>query len=264
MENRELELAKHVVGRYFESFPVDKKTLKMAVDVLDENEIDILKEYKVVCNCVTRKNFPEICDILAGLEGKNKLKKEIHFYKDASSAGVMNNVLTTHNATTQAIKIGDDVIHTFAISALYFASLLDKGYDIYLHENHKSFQIKEGSVEATDKQIRKAHNIMNVWIAGGFDNFFYKSKNGDYYLTLYPRYMELFNEIVNIIADKCCRSKDKIQFSTVIKDMEFDALDLIELTMELEHHYNITIDEVEFDNLFVVADIVQLVFNKTK
>jgi acyl carrier protein len=265
MENRALELAKHVVGRYFESFPVDKKTLKMAVDVLDENNIDIIKEYKAERKNL-KKTFPEIYEILKGLQSKNKVNKTIHFYKDASSAGCMmlDKVLTTHNATTQAIKIGDDDIHTFAISALDFASLLDKGYDIYLHENHKSFQIKEGRVEATDKEIRKAHNIRTIWIGGGFDNFFYKSKNGDDDLTLYPRYMELFNEIVNIIADKCCRPKDKIQFSTVINDMEFDALDLIELTMELEHHYNITIDEVEFDNLFVVADIVQLVYNKTK
>ena len=264
MEDKGLQLAKQVVKCYFDSYPIEKKMLKSAVDILDKNGIDILKEYKVVYNCVTRENFPDICDILAGLEGKNKLKKEIHFYKDASSAGVMNNVLTTHNITKQAIKIGDDVIHTFAISALDFASLLDKGYDIYLHENHKSFQIKEGHVEATDKEIRKAHNIGNIWIGGGFDNFFYKSKNGDDDLTLYPRYMELFNEIVNIIADKCCSPKDKIQFNTVINEMEFDALDLVELTMELEHHYNITIDEVEFDNLFVVADIVQLVYNKTK
>ena len=133
-----------------------------------------------------------------------------------------------------------------------------------MHENHKSFQIKEGRVEATDKEIRKAHNIRTIWIGGGFDYFFYKSKNGGDDLTLYPRYMELFNEIVNIIADKCCRPKDRIQLSTDIDDMEFDALDLVELTMELERHYNITIDETEFDNLFIVADIVELVFNKTK
>lgn len=261
MENRALELAKHVVGRYFESFPVDEKTLKMAVDVLDENDIDIIKEYKAERKNL-KKTFPEIYEILKGLQSKNKVNKTIHFYKDSSSAGCMNNVLTSHNATKQAIKIGDDDIYTFAISALDFASLLDKGYDIYLHENHKSFQIKEGRVEATDKQIRKAHNIMNIWIAGGFDNFFYGVQNEN--LELDKRYIEIFENLVNIISDKCCRPKDKIQFSTVINDMEFDALDLYEVIMELEHHYNITIDEVEFDNLFVVADIVQLVYNKTK
>ena len=270
MENRALELAKHVVGRYFESFPVDKKTLKMAVDVLDENNIDIINEYKVVWNCVTRKNFPDICDILASLEGKNKLKKEIHFYKDLSSAGVMNNVLTNHNATTQAIKIGDDVIHTFAISALDFASLLDKGYDIYLHENHKSFQIKEGHVEATEKEIRKAHNIMNVWIGGGFADFFYGKKkstknsiNDDTDLTADSEYMDIFYTVRDIIHDKCCLRKEIIQFDTILCKV-LDELDMVEVIMKLERIYSITIDGVESDNFYIVADIVQLVYNKTK
>lgn len=263
MENRALELAKHVVGRYFESFPVDKKTLKMAVDVLDENNIDIIKEYKAERKNL-KKTFPDIYEILKGLQSKNKVNKTIHFYKDASSAGCMNldNVLTTHNATTQAIKIGDDDIHTFAISALSFASLLDKGYDIYLHENHKSFQIKEGRVEATDKQIRKAHNIMNVWIAGGFDNFFYGVNNEN--LELDKRYIEIFENLVNIFANKCCISTDDISFGTYITDLNIDVLDMVETIIELEEQYNITIDGVEEDNFCVVADIVQLVYNKTK
>ena len=270
MENRALELAKHVVGRYFESFPVDKKTLKMAVDILDKSEIDILKEYKVVWNCVTRKNFPDICDILASLDGKNKLKKEIHFYKDLSSAGVMNNVLTNHNATTQAIKIGDDVIHTFAITALDFASLLDKGYDIYLHENHKSFQIKEGHVEATDKEISKAHNIRNIWIGGGFDDFFYGKKkstknsvNDDTDLTADSEYMDIFYTVRDIIHDKCCLRKEIIQFDTILCKV-LDELDMVEVIMKLERIYSITIDGVESDNFYIVADIVKLIWGKTK
>lgn len=261
MENRALELAKHVVGRYFESFPVDKKTLKMAVDVLDENNIDIIKEYKAERKNL-KKTFPDIYEILKGLQSKNKVNKTIHFYKDASSAGCMNNVLTTHNATTQAIKIGDDDIHTFAISALNFASLLDKGYDIYLHENHKSFQIKEGSVEATDKQIRKAHNIMNVWIAGGFDGFFYGVKNEN--LELDERYIEIFENLVNIFANKCHIFTDDINYGTYITDLNLDDIDMIETVIELEDQYNITIDEIESDKFCVVADIVELVYNKTK
>ena len=190
------------------------------------------------------------------------MKKEIHFYKDNFKCE--RGIYYSHNATMLAINENDAIIHTYAISALDFAPLLDKGYDIFLHENGKFFQLKEGSIEATDKEIRKAHNIRRIWIGGGFDNFFYKSKNGCDDLTLYPQYMKLFHEIVDIITDKCCRPKDRIQLSTTINDMEFDALDLIEITMELEHRYNITIDDVEFDNLFTVADIVELIFNKLK
>lgn len=96
--------------------------------------------------------------------------KEIHFYKD-NAIGV--GCIHSHNETVCRIKDGETYICTYAISALDFEELLNKGYDIYLHENGKYFQIKEGNVEATDKEIRKAHDIRRIWIAGGFDNFFY-------------------------------------------------------------------------------------------
>ena len=102
--------------------------------------------------------------------------KEIHFWKDSYGLGCMYDmVLKTHNATLMAIDSEWDMIHTYAISALDFATLLDKGYDIYLHENSKSCQIKEGNVECTDKEIRKGHDIRRIWIGGGFDDYFYEN-----------------------------------------------------------------------------------------
>ena len=69
-----------------------------------------------------------------------------------------------------------DMDITNALLYLYqnnFYYLLDNGYDIFLHENGLDFQIKEGHVVATDKEIRKAHNIEKIWIGGGFSGFFY-------------------------------------------------------------------------------------------
>jgi hypothetical protein len=51
--------------------------------------------------------------------------------------------------------------------------LLDKGYKIFLHENGKCGELYEGTTELTDKELRKGHNISNIWIGGGFENFFY-------------------------------------------------------------------------------------------
>jgi hypothetical protein len=98
--------------------------------------------------------------------------KEIHFYKDIVSIPE-GWVYHTHNETMEVVKLNKSIIYTTAISALDFAYLLDCRYDIYLHENNKSFQIKEGNVVATDKEIRKAHDIRKLWIGGGFNNFFY-------------------------------------------------------------------------------------------
>ena len=101
--------------------------------------------------------------------------KQIHFYKDECLDYNLDNksVTYSHNSTMTLIKSGYHDIHTFAISALDFDYLLNNGYDIFLHENGLDFQIKEGHVVATDKEIRKAQNIEKIWIGGGFSRFFY-------------------------------------------------------------------------------------------
>ena len=101
------------------------------------------------------------------------MNKEIHFYKDIESVPDGKKIYHTHNGTMEVIKYNNTPIHSTAISALDFAYLLDKEYDIYLHENMKSFQIKEGNVIAIDKEIRKAHDIRRIWIGGGFNAYFY-------------------------------------------------------------------------------------------
>lgn len=104
--------------------------------------------------------------------------KEIHFYKDKSQYFLYpedySRTCLSHNETVDAINNNDEFISTFALSALDFGWLLDLGYDIYLHENDKSLKIQEGSIEATDKEIRKGHNIMKMWIAGVFEDYFYE------------------------------------------------------------------------------------------
>jgi hypothetical protein len=100
--------------------------------------------------------------------------KEIHFYKDPNYEDDID-MYHTHNGTIRVLEDHDEIIHTTAISVLCsFSWLLEEGYKIYLHENGKEFEIKEGSIEATDKEIRKGHNIMKMWIAGAFKDYFYE------------------------------------------------------------------------------------------
>lgn len=104
--------------------------------------------------------------------------KEIHFYKDLNPyfkyPDEWCGIYLTHNETLNAINNNHIKIHTFALSALDFGWLLDLGYDIYLHENNKSLKIQEGYIEAADKEIRKGHNILKMWLAGIFDDYFYE------------------------------------------------------------------------------------------
>ena len=111
--------------------------------------------------------------------------KEIHFYKDLEDElGELGKAMNgecafkyfyrSHNDTMIAIKKGNPTIHTYAISALCFSDLLDKGYKIFLHENGKCGELHEGTTELTDKELRKGHNISNIWIGDGFKDFFYR------------------------------------------------------------------------------------------
>ena len=102
--------------------------------------------------------------------------KNIHFYKDLVGVSLpkfLRNFYSSHNETIKGIKADMEIIHTVALSALCFSDLLDKGYRIFLHENGKCGELREGVTELTDKELRKGHNISQIWIGGGFDNFFY-------------------------------------------------------------------------------------------
>ena len=110
--------------------------------------------------------------------------KEIHFYKDLEDELKelvkavceecdFKDFYRSHNDTMREIKKEYPAIHTYAISALDFSLLLDKGYKIFLHENGRCGELHEGTTELTDKELRKHHDIRKIWIGGGFEDFFY-------------------------------------------------------------------------------------------
>lgn len=97
-------------------------------------------------------------------------EKEIHFYKDWSFNEDVD-IIVTHEDTKQAVHNNAKIIHTTALTMLSF-DLLDSNYRIYLHENNKVLECKPG-MEGTEKDIRKAHNILRIVVADVFDNYFY-------------------------------------------------------------------------------------------
>ena len=54
--------------------------------------------------------------------------------------------------------------------------LLDSNYRIYLHENNRVLECKPG-MEGTEKDIRRAHNILKIVVADVFDDYFYNDEN---------------------------------------------------------------------------------------
>lgn len=114
------------------------------------------------------------CFINKTIDLDMKSEKEIHFHKDYPLNG-MAGIYLTHNQTKDAIKRKERLIHTTSLTNLSF-DLLDDGYRIYLHENEKVLECKLGSMEGTDKDIRRAHDIRRLVVAEVFHNYFYDNE----------------------------------------------------------------------------------------
>ena len=99
----------------------------------------------------------------------NMMNKEIHFYMDASYPFYADQVCMTYDDTCSSIERGHEIIHTTSLVNLSF-DLFDLGYRIFVHRRDKSLECKLGSMNGTDKEIRRPHNILKMLIAGVFDD----------------------------------------------------------------------------------------------
>lgn len=110
-------------------------------------------------------------------DGTIKPIKVIYFYKDMKSEYKYHDPLRycfSHNETINAIEKGVKEIHTFALTALYFMWIVEKGYTIILNENGKSAVLNIGDICLFDKEACGESNILDIWLSGGFNNYFYK------------------------------------------------------------------------------------------
>lgn len=73
--------------------------------------------------------------------------------------------------------------------------------------------------------------------------------------------MEIQNKILALIEDK---GYGKVEPSDEFSAIGFDSLDLVDLIMEIEKMFKISIPDEEAFGLKTVSDAVELVKNKTK
>jgi hypothetical protein len=99
--------------------------------------------------------------------------KEIHFHLDAPYDPVRT--FHSYDGTNDAIEKGREIIHTTSIANISL-DLLDLGYRIFVHRNGRVLECKLGSMDGTEKEIRKAHNLLKLIMGHVFDEYFEKGK----------------------------------------------------------------------------------------
>lgn len=98
------------------------------------------------------------------------MNKEIHFYTYDT---MISNVDHSWLATKNKIKNGLIYISTTQMGLLS-TDLFKLGFRIFIHdynneEGYYTYEIKLGTNERTNKDIRMSHNLFNLWKSGGFN-----------------------------------------------------------------------------------------------
>ena len=74
----------------------------------------------------------------------------------------------------------------------------------------------------------------------------------------------VFETIRNIIIDQLHVSEDDVKMDTnLMKDLEADSLDAVEIIMAIEEEYDIEVPDEEAEQFVTVADLVEFVEAKT-
>ena len=66
-----------------------------------------------------------------------------------------------------------------------------------------------------------------------------------------------FEKIRDIISEVLNINKDQIEADTKFLDLGADSLDLVQIVMEIEETFQITIDDSQLENILTVQDAVE-------
>ena len=71
--------------------------------------------------------------------------------------------------------------------------------------------------------------------------------------------MDIFEKICKIIADNTDISPEGVSPETTLYELGLDSIDLVDLVMEIEEVFSVSIPDEEFENIKAVSDIVALI-----
>jgi acyl carrier protein len=66
-------------------------------------------------------------------------------------------------------------------------------------------------------------------------------------------------EVIQIVAEKLKREPDSVKDTHTLQDLGADSLDIVEIIMNVEDHFDIAIDDQEAEKLYTIADVVRYV-----
>ena len=98
------------------------------------------------------------------------MDKEIHFYCAGDNSVFKYSIAFTYVSFQDSINAGIEQFATTQLSCLSTDLITKYGYRIFIHPyKGEIFEITLGDCANTTKEIRPAHNLEKMLIAGAFD-----------------------------------------------------------------------------------------------
>jgi len=73
----------------------------------------------------------------------------------------------------------------------------------------------------------------------------------------------LEDKVINIVSEQLSVSKDEVTLtSNFIDDLKADSLDLVELVMEFEDEFGITVPDDDYEKIRTVGDAIEYIKEK--
>ncbi len=72
----------------------------------------------------------------------------------------------------------------------------------------------------------------------------------------------MFEEIKKLLVECANVDENEVTMDANLKSLGIDSLYAVEMTLELEEHFNISIEWEEMDNVLTIKDVVELVQRK--
>lgn len=101
--------------------------------------------------------------------------KKLIVILDSPSIMDYSHIHITYDDTELAIKECSDIVVTTLINFLNF-KYIEKGYSLYAVRNHIIKEFVPDMIAPSGKEIRFAHNLEKLFIAGVFDNLWLNSE----------------------------------------------------------------------------------------
>lgn len=242
-ENGDIRLAKNSYERILELTPYDYSIMNVLGNMFRSE--DKIKNYsralELLCTSAKGNNLNAMNSygimLYLGEGTQQQIPTALDWFMKSADGG----------HTQAMINLGDHFAEDNPKEAMYWYNQAKEHGDTLGEERLQEMEEYAGSTDSIDTS--KSDKI--------YDNFLDQDTSSSDYNDSYEK---IKNKVMAIIADKLSLDEEEVHlYSRLVQDLGADSLDAIELIMEMEKEFGLTIPDEDAERIRTVGDIITYV-----